>query len=647
MKPQDAGSNPEGPAQVWGNRLSTSEKTWETWDKDYQGDNNEKYYLGHQHLDPTDAAGRMKYVINLCFPSVEIKMPALLFSRPRIEIVPRPGIEDDPETKWDILCQLLRDLILTCITVEDSGFAEDVPLSVQETFYRYGVIEVGLSTVATENPNAPMLDVALPGDPEGSKVKPDVAVDPVLESITPAASLAAPEGMPVAPEQVEPPAAPATEPQVSQMVYYKRIPAKQFRVSSNSRPNFRHADWVGYYEYLNTEDLKRSPYYDQAGKDELEATHVMKDRSEDTRKEDGKHAGMTKVWTIWCNRSKMKYTFADGKEQYLKAVPFKGSPKLALLGFHPIMDCPYPLPPMFNWLSPQDELNETREMQRVHRRRGTRRFLSRKNSLTAEDKDKLRSSEDGIVLEVDDINNTIVPMLDAPLDRAVTVNVPLTKDDFRNISGVSGEQTGEADSPTATQANIVNVNSVSRDNYYKSKVAKWLSRIFKLTVEVLREEAAVPIWIKGNVDVDSPNAMQESALIFQAWQMVSQKDLGTFDFDVHVSIDSLNGEGKIKERQDWMTFLGTIFGEDAQSALAMSEPLLKKTMYLYDIRNGKDIQNIQMVLGQIAQMKAMAAAQEAAAKGDPGSGPSGGPNSRTPSPGPNSQDMNDKQLDRH
>ena len=633
--------NPEGPAHIWGNRLSMANEEWDTWNKDYQGDINEKYYLGHQHAQPTDSAGRMKYVINLCFPSVEIKMPALLFNKPRIQVNPRPGIEDDPNTAWDVVCNILRDTILTCVTVEDSGFQEDIPLSVQETFYRYGIVEVGLSTVPTENPNAPMLDVALPGDPEE---KPDaVPVDPVLSVPGPVAT----EGMSVAPEQVPVPAAPTQPPSVAQMVYYKRIPAKQFRVSANSRTNFRQADWVGYYEFLNTEDVKRNPYFDAAGKNELEATHQMRTSAKED-KEDDKHSGMTKVWTIWCNRSHMKYIFADGKQNYLKSVPFKGSPKLAMLSFHPIMDCPYPLPPMFNWLSPQDELNETREMQRVHRRRGTRKFLSRRAAMSSEDKDKLRSSEDCTVIEVEDINNTIVPMLDAPLDRAVVTNVPLTKDDFRNISGVSGEQTGEADSPTATQANIVNVNSISRDNYYKSKVAKWLSRIFKLTIEVLREEAAVPIWIKANVDVDSPMAMQEAALVFQGWKKINSTDLGSFDFDVHVSIDALSDQGQIKERQDWMMFMGTIFGEDAQTALAMSPVLLKKTMDLYNVRNGKDVQEVQNVMSQIAAMKAAMAAQEAAAKGVPtGSGPAGGANSRTPPPGPNSQEMNDRQIDRH
>lgn len=634
-KSKDVVVNPDGPAEKWSKRIEIANETWEDWDKDFSGEVNEKYYLGQQHVQPTDSAGRMKYIINLCFPSVEIKMPALLFNKPKISIIPRPGIEDDPNSNWDLHCQLLRDLILTCITVEDSGFSTDIPLSVQETFYRYGVIEVGLSTQSVENPNAPMLDVELPGD----TIEDDKAAPEQLSLLEPVEG----EGVDLH--------APSAVPTVSQMIYYKRIPARQFRVSSNSRTNFRQADWVGYYEYLNTEDIKDNPYFDTAGRDELqESTHIMKNRKRDD-KEDVKHAGMSKVWTIWCNRSHYKYTFVDGKQQYLKSVPFKGTPKLALLGFHPIMESPYPLPPMANWLSPQDEMNETREMQRVHRRRGTRKFLTRKNALSQEDKDKLRSSEDGVVLEVDDINNTIAPMLDAPLDRAVAMNVPMTKDDFRNITGVSGEQTGDADSPTATQANIVNVNSISRDNYYKSKVAAWLSRIFKLTVEMLREEAAVPIWIKANVDTDSPMAMQEAALVFQAWKQVSSKDLGTFDFDVHVSIDALSDQGQMKERADWMTFMGTIFGPDAPTALAMSPPLLKKTMDLYNIRNGKDVQNIQMVLGQIASMKAAAAAQEAAAKAGPsprpGTGPAGGANADTPAPAPNSQAMNQQQLDRH
>ena len=619
----------EGPAAKWGKRISQANKLWDEWNKDYQGDNNEKYYLGHQHLQPTDAAGRMKYVINLCFPSVEIKMAAQLFSKPRITVIPRPGIEDDPNTKWDALAQMIRDMVLTCITIEDSGFSDEIQLAVQETFYRYGVIEVGLSTNPVENPNARPLDVSIPGDSEEDVTKP--APDAGAEG----------EGDVETAEQ--------PEPVLSQMVYYKRIPAAQLRVSANSRPHLRHADWVGYYEYLNCEDVKECPAFDQGARNELESTHSMKASGVDQANEDKKHEGMLKVWTVYDNRTRKKYIFADGKDKYLKEEDFEFIP-LAMLSMHPIMDSPYPLPPMFNWLSPQDELNETREMQRVHRRRGTRKYLSRKAALSAEDKDKLRSSEDGVLLEVEDIHNTIAPMLDAPLDRAVAVNVPMTKDDFRNISGVSGEATGESDSPTATQANIVNVNAMSRDNYYKYKVAKWLGRIFKLTVMVLRKEAALPIWMKANVDVDSPLAMQEAALVFESWKKINAEQLGSIDFDVHVSIDSLNDQGQVKERQDWLTFLSTVFGEDAQTALAMSPELLKKTVELYNIRNGKEIQAIGTVMAQISSMKMQMAGMKAGAAagegGDPGAGPGGGQNSRTPTPGPNPQAQNDAQLDR-
>lgn len=622
----------EGPAAKWGKRIEQANKLWDEWNKDYQGDNNEKYYLGHQHLQPTDAAGRMKYVINLCFPSVEIKMAAQLFSKPRITVIPRPGIEDDPNTNWDALAKMLRDMVLTCITIEDSGFSEEIPLSLQETFYRYGVIEVGLSTNPVENPNARPLDVPIPGDSEAEDTK-----------IAPVAAAPAVEGAEAAETAVQP------EPVLSQMVYYKRIPAAQFRVSANSRPQMRSADWVGYFEYLNCEDVKECPAFDPAARNELESTHSMKSSPEDRTDTDKKHEGMLKVWTVYDNRTRMKYTFADGKDKYLQEEPFEYIP-LAMLSMHPIMDSPYPLPPMFNWLSPQDELNETREMQRVHRRRGTRKYLARRAALSSEDKDKLRSSEDGVLLEVEDIHNTIAPMLDAPLDRAVAVNVPLTKDDFRNISGVSGEATGESDSPTATQANIVNVNAVSRDNYYKYKIAKWLARIFKLTVMVLRKEAALPIWVKSNVDVDSPMAMQEAALTFEAWKKINAEELGSVDFDIHVSIDSLSDQGMTKERQDWITFLGTVFGEDAQTALAMSPELLKKTMELYGIRNGKEIQAIGDVMAQISAMKMQMAGMEAGSKagagGDPGAGPAGGQNTRTPVPGPNPQAQNDAQIDK-
>lgn len=621
-------------ATPWHKKIAVANKIWDRWDKTYNGDTNEKYYLGHQWNEPRDANGNLKYVINVCFPNVEVKLPALMFQRPNITITPRPGIDDDPNTQWDVIAQNLRDLILTCITLDDSGFLEETTLALQETFYRYGVIEVGLSVNPVENPNAQQLMTEQPEE-EAAETSPDPdASDEAMEA-------------PASEDTPDMTAAPAP-PKLSQMVYYKRVPAKHFRVSGLSRYHgLKNVDWAGYYEYLSCEDIKANPYFDAGARAELEATHNVRNNNEEANAEDEDDtSGLVKIWFIWCNRSKKKYIFADGKETCLKVEDFTCMP-LAMLAFHPIMDKAYPLPPMYNWLSPQDELNETREMQRVHRKRAARKFLARRTALTQEDKDKIRSSEDCEVIEVEDINQTIAPMLDAPLDRAVALNVPLTKDDLRYISGVTGEMSGDIDaSSTATQTNTVNMNARTRDNYYKAKVAKWLAQIFKLTVEVLRSQSALPIWIKANVDTESPMAMQESALQFEMWRRMNAEEYGSLDFDVHVSVDSLDDSNLNKERQDWMTFLGTVFGEDAMSMIALAPPLLKKTLYLYNIRNGKDIMAIQQAVSMIAAMKAAAAGAEAGGKGDPGSGPNGGDNTQTPPPHPNPQAQNDRQIDR-
>lgn len=212
----------------WQKRIDSADKVYKKWEETYRCQTLENYYLGHQWANQTSDLSQQKYVINLCFPSVEIKIPSLLFYRPQVRIEPRPAKTDDPNTNADQRASLLRDTLNTFLDDRSVKFKSQTTLALKEAFPRYGMIEVGYTADFIDNPNAkkPLLHE------DGSEMK--VGNDPVMN----------PDRM------------------ISrESLFVKRIPSKQFRVSIQGKNELNENDWVGYYEWHHPEDLKKSIRY--------------------------------------------------------------------------------------------------------------------------------------------------------------------------------------------------------------------------------------------------------------------------------------------------------------------------------------------------------------------------------------------------
>src|SRR6185369_6527272 len=216
------------------------------------------------------------------------------------------------------------------------------------------------------------------------------------------------------------------------------------------------------------------------------------------------------------------------------------------------------LPPTYNWVHPQNELNDTREMQRIHRKRAIRRYL-RRAGVDPEEFKKLCEDEDMVCAEVPgDPTTAIVPMQDAPLDPAVARNLVITHEDFTRVSGISGESQQVAQSETATQANLIALMGQTRENSRRMQVGKWLSAIGRLILLTIREDMALPFWIKMNVDPTSPMAAQEAIEVAKLWKQIEAEELGDIDMDISVDIASMSPVQQAQERQDWLTFLSLV-----------------------------------------------------------------------------------------
>lgn len=589
--------------------VDAGDRVYETWENDFQCKDLEGYYTG---LAQWDDAEKGNYRINMCYPTMEIKLPSLLFFNPKAKIKPRPGRADDPGTMIDERSKLLEDLAESFMTEEKVMFQPMTQLCLREAHYRFGIIRVGYNADYTDNPNVGK---------------------PVIDSETQQEMLKS-DGTPV------------TEGAYTlqqESLYCKRIPASQFRVPVNAHNILEMNDWVAYFEWQQTDDIKNNPLFEHT--DRVKSTARMRKEyseflandPEADSKTKSKHRDMVKVWRCWDRRAMVYYTWIDGADFFLMQEPYKFLP-FADLRFHQLLDEFYPLPPVFNWISPQDELNETRQMQRVHRKRFKRRFIRLRNFCSAEEWDKLESGDDGTCIEVSNLDG-IRALEDAPLDSAIARNVPTSREDFRYVTGVSGEEHGVADAKTATQSVQLEANSRVRELAGKAVVGAWLGKVVKLMILTARDRMALPFIIERQVDPIGPGAMVETLRVATTWAAVTHDMIGDADFDVTVDLESMTPAIQSQERMEFMQMLSVVQQPANAILFSSSDYLLKRFLAGYGIRDDRTINEIRTAVQTTAI--ALAQMQLAGDEGDATSAATGqgkgGPGRKPPinrPPGP-------------
>jgi hypothetical protein len=578
--------------KVWTDRFITSNKLYEDWSEKFETKRLENYYLGFQWTGKTEEEAKKLYVINLVFSSIEVNKPTLSFYKPQVRVQPRPSRSDDLLSNAENRARLCQDTVQTFIDDPDLDFFLETNLALHEAHFRFGIIEVGYTADFVDNP-----DAGKPVLKEDKSVLVDSSGDPVLQG----AHKLKKEGL-----------------------FLRRIPADTFRVSVSSKNKISRNDWVGYYEWHYVEDIKRNTNYkNTAG---LKQTGSLKTeiRTPTMDKDENEHHGMIKIWKVWDLRSQVRHVIASNHDKFLQEdVPFTYLP-FAVIKFHEILDSFYPLPPTFEWLGPQDEVNETREMQRAHRRRFYRRYTYKDGAIDVEELEKLEAGGDGVYAK-SNMDNPLIPVPDAPLSSDVWQHLDASKLDFMTVSAIGGDQRGVAESETATQANIIDQRSRIRESSARTRVANWLADIGRLMLLCLRDNMAMPFWIRRNVDpyaakLGSPEPMRVSEL----FEQISSDDLD-LDFDIFVDLASMSPVAEDVQRLSWNQVLAIITNPAILSLLGKSEVLLRKTLRLYGITAENEIQEIKRVMAETVMEMQMAAMMQAAG-GEGGAGkPAGGP----------------------
>ncbi len=556
-------------------RITAANKVYERWEEEYHCSRLENYWKGKQWAGYPEDFAKDKYTINLVFPTIEIKLPSLLFYTPKVKVEPRPAHVDDLNSEAGDRAKLAQDTIQTFVDDPKVHFKMQTLLGLRDAEFRFGVCEVGYSADWIDNPNA------------GKPVLKDDSEDPMQDS----------KGESV----VQPGQIPQRE-----QLFVKWIPAQTVRCSVSGRNVTEENDWIGYYEWHYLEDVKRNKKYSNTR--ELKAGGQLKDHPNDEdQMERERHAGMVKLWKIWNLRQNAKSVVVEGHDKFLLEDESFSYFPLAVLKYYEILREFYPLPPTANWISPQDEMNETRDGQKVHRQRFKRRYTYRTGAIDQPELDKLETGGDGVYAMANQ-DNPIQAVPDAPLDPGNTVlQVQQTLADFMQISGVSGEQRGVTEAETATQANIIDVRSRIRESYTRKQVGDWLGDICRLILLCVREKMQLPFWVQIHAD---PFAGDQAGLAqtAQSWQQLTAEQLGNLDVDVSVEVASLSPVSEDMERQTWMTqVLPLITNPTIALVMSASEPLLRKTLKYFGITSVSEINEIKKVLQLVVMMQAQSA----------------------------------------
>ncbi len=606
-------------AKKWHERIAGACRVYSEWMDRFHVKRLEEYYEGYHWggmgLSEEDAAKR--YVVNLVYASIETQKPGLLFHKPQVKIKPRPVRADDMGALGvDQMAELCQDAVQTFIDRPDVRFMFETSLAVHEAHTRFAIVEVGYSADFINNPHAnkPVLQ-----EDEKEVELEDLSPD-VIGGDQPDAEGAVMPGLPPSEEQIKQPEKLVTK----EKLYVKWIPADDFRVSISSKNCLEDNDWVGYKEWHYLEDVKRNKAYKNTR--DLKATAILSQKYQDPEEAEEERKlrhGMVCLWKIWDLRTMTKMVLAEGHKRFLQEGGAFAYLPFADLKFLERPKHYYPMPVVYNWIGPQDQINDIRDMRRLHRKRFVRRYTATRDGIEQSELEKLESGEDGVVAWAKLPGGNLIPVPDAPLDSAVFKDAADSRQDFIEVSGVTSDSRGVADSTTATQANILNSRMQIRESKARMAVGEWLSRIARLMLFTLRDRMSLPfmVTLQSKIQQTGPSDPMEVDKIVNTWQAVQSEDLGTLDMDVSVELSTLSPVAEEEERNSWSQVLALMSNQQLAMLLGDSDVLLRKTLALYGVREEQEVQEIKRVLAQMAAMTAMMMGQQAAQTSAAGAAP--------------------------
>lgn len=557
------------PAKVWINKIDAAKKLKKQWSEKYKTELLEQYYEGFQWGGDTSDN---PYVINLIYATIETKMPILIFDNPKFTITPKPkSIFEDPESSFQIALNL-EDALNQWAGDDENVFQEEMEGALLDNWFRFGVVELGYSANWMENPKAN---------------KPVLKSDFTTLNVDKNNTLKNPEVLPA-----------------DEGVYIRHIPASNFLVSSENAKYLSKADWCGYFELIRLRDLLSNKDFDldgiqYAGYHSEEHASVVNEPvvgesdSEERRLE--KTGDYVKVWKIWSRRDRKKYYIIEEHNKIIYTGRYNIFPFVDIRFRKPLKGF-YPLPVIYNWISQQNELNEAREANRMHRRRFKRLYTMVEGGADFDEVAKIINGPDGGIVTTKR-PDVIGAIPNADLGASQTASMIVTKDDFNIISGTTAEMRGQNDRETATAANISNQRAMVRESREKIVVANFFRRVAKKLLRIMQKEFVNPITVETKPQEEFLGNVESKR---GAREINPLTDLGTpeFEYSVDISIDTTSPVANEEEKRNFLEFLALL---NTYPQFSLSPVLVRELAFRTGYRNERVIQEFQK-MAQLALM---------------------------------------------
>jgi len=611
----------------WFKRISRAKEAKKKWETNYEVDRSHDYVRGFQRAsdDETDAQGDKRMVTNKILAALKAKIPAIFYYNPYIRVRPSRGREDSPGGTVTQRAELLQDTINTIIRMPETRFKQECMVALKEAHWAFGVVEGGYTAEWGDNPFRMDAKPSLVENEDAAEALGEL--DPENE-----------EEMEIAKLQEVPHA---------ETFYVRHIPARQFFVSTNDRTTIERMDWVGYWEWMYVSDVKRTKAYkntvdlkasaklseSEGGKDaELEPIGAA-DTTQDIPPD------MVRVWKIWDQRKKKRLILAEGHNKVLREEEYEFFP-LYTLRLEVMPGEWYPIPPIYQQLSEQDEYNDAREWMRLVRK-GTRpRYMYDKESFDDEELDKLETDEFGTFVGVQNSNMNAIVAINQPTWSEATIRtLSLSEAGFSEQAASSPTARltrGSGGAPTATEVTAMGEQGDVRASYEQQEVASWLAEVAHGLLKIAVERATLPQWILMNSDPYSPMLVMDAMSIYQTLNQIrspmpqnlqmivgmlemqtmpNRKEMtpdvieeayGEGKWDVTVDIESMSPVSESQHAARIMQALNLIASPGPGELLALSPELLKSMLNMMGIRSAQDHKAIMMALQKKMMMNQMA-----------------------------------------
>lgn len=574
----------------WQARINNANRLYEKWEMLFKCKTLEKYYEGFQWQNLSGApSDYLPYTLNLIYSTIKIKLGNLVPQRPSFEISPVPNKMD-----WNLElavrgAQIKQDTLNTVVRNPRAHFKGNLKLAALDSMFRFGIIKTDYAA-DWSNP----LSVPFTGNNK------EEASDDIP---------------------------------FNERVYFEHIRASRFRVSSADSPFLDNCAWCGYHKFHLAEtlgyakdvnlpkDLKIK--YNSSDYEDISRQYGVDKNSSDMFNLLGS-GKVLKTYYIWDNFEKKHCMYIDGHwddpiyEKKFEILPFSDALHDLRAPSNEDSDFTgwYPIPPVFQWISPQDEVNRSREQLRNYRRRFTRKFAYVKGAIEPTELEKFKNEIDGEVIEVKSAD--AIGKVDNPdVGIAIQESLISSENDLNLITGTSPQARAQSDRQTATATKLLNAHEQVRENVESLEFDDFIVNCARKALVIMKERFTEGIWVKMSADPSSSmeelfGEVQAAAPVFKYVQ--SQDIDDGYDEDIMIAVVEGTPAKMLEEETKFIKFITYV---TSNPAIAFSPTLIREVAYKVGYRNERGIREFQKMalVALIGQVQGAAAQAGGGAQG--------------------------------